>query len=95
MQDREFDTGYDTKRSELLDGIARIDAAIFTLSGEPGRLSASAKATKGPRTRRKMSEHERKAASERMRNYWAGRWQQAEARASGTAGNEAGEANAG
>lgn len=83
-----------TKRAELLDDIARIDGAISALGGEPGRSSASAKASKGTRTRRKMSEHERKAASERMKNYWAERRRQAEARASGTTGED-GEANAG
>ena len=57
-------------RAELLDDIARIDTAIAAL-GEPG--GSSAKATKGTRRRRKMSKQQRQAASERMKNYWAGR----------------------
>ena len=84
-----------TKRAELLDDIGRIDAAISAPGGEPRRSSASAKAAKGTRTRRKMSEHERQAASERMKNYWAERRKQAEASASLTVGDEAREANPG
>ena len=84
-----------TKRAELLDGIARIDAAISALGGDAGRSSALAKPTKGTRKRRKMSEHEKQAASERMKNYWAERRKQAEARATATAGDETREANGG
>ena len=82
-----------TKRAELLDGLARIDAAISALGGDPGRSSASAKPTKGTRKRRKMSEHEKQAASERMKNYWAERRKQAEARANEATGDETTEAN--
>ena len=85
-----------TKRAELLDGIARIDAAISALGGDPGRSSALAQPAKGTRRkRRKMSEHEKQAASERMKNYWAERRKQAEAPANGAAGDETREANGG
>ena len=83
-----------TRRAELLDGIARIDAAISALGGDPGRSSALARPT-GTRKRRKRSEQEKQAASERMKNYWAERRKQAQARANGTAGDETREANGG
>ena len=72
-----------TKRAELLDGIARIDAAIAAL-GEPD--GSPAKAAKGTRRRRKMSEEEKQATSERMKKYWAERRKQTTAAASGNAG---------
>lgn len=75
-----------TKRAELLDGIARIDAAIAAL-GEPS--GSSEKAAKGTRKRRKRSEEERQATSERMKKYWAERRKQSTAAESGDAGAHA------
>ncbi len=66
-----------TQRAELLDSIARIDAAIAALGGEPGR--SAAKSAPAGRRRRPMSEDAKKAASERMKNYWAERRKQAAA----------------
>ena len=80
-----------TKRTELLDDIARIDAAISALGGDAGPATG----TRTRRKRRKMSEHEKQAASERMKNYWAERRKQAATRADGTAGDETSEANGG
>ena len=80
-----------TKRTELLDDIARIDAAISALGGDAGPATG----TRTRRKRRKLSEHEKQAASERMKNYWAERRKQAEARANATAGDETREANGG
>ena len=70
-------------RVELLDSIARIDAAIAALGGPS---PSSAKAARGPRRRRKMSEQERQATSERMKNYWAERRKQTPTAGSGDTG---------
>ena len=64
------------KRAELLDSVARIDAAISALGGESGRSSPSARPA---RRRRNMSAEARKATSERMKNYWAERRKQSAA----------------
>ena len=71
------------RRAELLDSIARIDAAITALDGS---RPSSAKATGGSRRRRKMSEQERQAASERMKKYWAEHRKQTTAAGSGDTG---------
>ncbi len=73
-----------TERAELLDGVARIDAAISALGGKAGQ-SPSAQASKGTRKRRNMSEAGRKATSERMKNYWAERRKQSASAESGAA----------
>ncbi len=72
-----------TQRAELLDSVARIDAAIAAL-GAPSRSPTAA--TQGTRRRRKRSEQERQAASERMKNYWAERRKQTTAAADGNVG---------
>ena len=65
------------QRAELLDNVARIDAAIAALGGvKSGRASASGAAERAPRKRRKMSADAKKAVSERMKNYWAERRKQ-------------------
>jgi len=67
-----------TERAELLDRVARVDAAIAALGGvKPGRAAASGTAERAPRKRRKMSADAKKAVSERMKNYWAERRRQA------------------
>ena len=75
------------QRSELLDSVARIDAAISALGGKPGRSASSPQSAKGTRKRRELSAEAKKAVSERMKNYWADRRRQAAAGASGDAGN--------
>ncbi len=66
------------QRAELLNNVARIDAAIAALGGvKPGRAAASGTAERAPRKRRKMSADAKKAVSERMKNYWAERRKQA------------------
>ena len=61
-----------TERAELLDRVAKVDAAIAALGGKPGRSRSSTQPGKPARRRRNMSDEERKAASERMKNYWGG-----------------------
>ena len=75
----------ETERAELLDRVARVDAAIAALGGKPGRSRSSAQPGKPARRRRNMSDEERKAASERMKNYWAERRKQS---AAGDAGKD-------
>ena len=77
----------ETERAELLDRVTRVDAAIAALGGKPGRSRSSAQPAKPARRRRNMSDEERKAASERMKNYWAERRKQSVAVDAGKAGN--------
>ncbi|MCY4374619.1 MAG: hypothetical protein OXC31_12660 [Spirochaetaceae bacterium] len=72
------------QRSELLDNVARIDAAISALGGT-SRPSASRRPAK--RRRREMSAEAKQAVSDRMKNYWAERRKQAETTSSGDAEN--------
>ena len=76
-----------TKRSELLDSVARIDAALSALGGKPSRSAPSPQPAKRTRKRRELSAEAKKAVSERMKNYWADRRRQAAAAASGDTGN--------
>ena len=70
------------QRADLLDNVARIDAAIAALGGvKSGRAAASGTSERAPRKRRKMSADAKKAVSERMKNYWAERRKQAAAAA--------------
>ena len=71
------------KRSELLDSVARIDAAIAALGVKPSAPSRQP----AKRRRREMSAEAKKAVADRMKNYWAERRKQAEATESGDAGN--------
>ena len=75
----------ETERAELLDGVAKIDAAIAALGGKPGRSRSLAQPAKPARRRRNMSEEARKATSERMKKYWAERREQSVAAESGKA----------
>ena len=69
----------ETERAELVDRVARVDAAIAALGGKPGRSRSSAQPAKPARRRRNMSDEERKAASGRMKAYWAERRKQSPA----------------
>ena len=73
------------KRSELLDSVARIDAAIAALSVTPRPSASSRQPAK--RRRREMSAEAKQAVSDRMKNYWAERRTQAETTSSGGAEN--------
>ena len=73
------------KRSELLDSVARIDAAIAALGGTPRPSAPSRQPAK--RRRREMSAEAKQAVSDRMKNYWADRRKQAETTSSGDAEN--------
>ncbi len=73
------------QRSELLDSVARIDAAIAALDVKLRPSAPSRQPAK--RRRREMSAEAKQAVSDRMKNYWAGRRTQAEATRSGDAGN--------
>ena len=73
-----------SERAELLDSVARIDAAISALGGKPGR-STSAGSAKPARKRRNMSAEARQATSERMKKYWAERRKGSPAAAKGEA----------
>ena len=73
------------QRSELLDSVARIDAAIAALGVKP-RPSASSR-TPAKRKRREMSAEAKQAVSDQMKNYWAERRKQAETTGSGGAEN--------
>ena len=69
------------QRSELLDSVARIDAAIAALGVKPPSR------TPAKRKRREMSAEAKQAVSDRMKNYWAERKKQAESTGSGNAEN--------
>ena len=73
------------QRSELLDSVARIDAAIAALGVTPRSSAPSREPAK--RRRREMSAEAKQAASDRMKNYWAERRKQAETPGSGDAEN--------
>ena len=71
------------QRSELLDSVARIDAAIAALGVKPSAPSRQP----AKRRRREMSAEAKQAVSDRMKNYWAERRTQAEPTSSGDAEN--------
>ena len=73
------------QRSELLDSVARIDAAIAALGVKPRPAAPSRQPAK--RRRREMSAEAKQAVSDRMKNYWAERRTQAETTSSGDAEN--------
>ena len=73
------------KRSELLDSVARIDAAIAALDVKQRPSAPSKQPAK--RRRREMSAEAKQAVSDRMKNYWAERRTQAETTSSGDAEN--------
>ena len=83
----------ETERADLLDRVAKVDAAIAALGGKPGRSRSSAQPAKPARRRRNMSDEERKAASERMKNYWAERRKQSAAGDAGKVGKAETEAS--
>ena len=72
-------------RSELLDSVARIDAAIAALGVKPRPSAPSRQPAK--RRRREMSAEAKQAVSDRMKHYWADRRKQAETTSSGDAEN--------
>ena len=72
-------------RSELLDSVARIDAAIAALGVKPRPAAPSRQPAK--RRRREMSAEAKQAVSDRMKNYWAERRTPAETTSSGDAEN--------
>ena len=74
-----------TERAELLDRVAKVDAAIAALGGKPGGSRSSAQAAKPARRRRNISDEARKATSERMKKYWAERRKQPAAAETGKA----------
>ncbi len=74
----------ETERAELLDRVAKVDAAIAALGGKPER--SSAQPAKPARRRRNISDEARKATSERMKKYWAERRKQSAAAEAGEAG---------
>ena len=74
-----------TERAELLDRVAKVDAAIAALDGKLGGSRSSAQAAKPARRRRNMSDEVRKATSERMKQYWAERRKQPAAAETGKA----------
>ena len=73
------------QRSELLDSVARIDAAIAALGVKPRSSAPSRQPAK--RGRREMSAEAKQAVSDRMKSYWAERRKQAETTSSGDAEN--------
>ena len=73
------------QRSELLNSVARIDAAIAALDVKPRPSAPSRQPAK--RRRREMSAEAKQAVSDRMKNYWAERRTQAETTTSGDAEN--------
>ncbi len=82
-----------TERAELLDRVAKVDAAIAALGGKPGRSRMSAQPTKPARKRRSMSDEAKRATSERMKKYWAERREQSAAAETGNAGEAETEAS--
>ena len=87
----------ETERAELLDRVAKVDAAIAALGGKPGgklwRSRSLAQPAKPARRRRNMSEEARKATSERMKKYWAERRKQSGAAEGGKAADAETEAS--
>ena len=73
------------QRSELLDSVARIDAAIAALGVTPRPSAPSRQPAK--RRRREMSAEAKQAVSDRMKSYWAERRKQTETTSSGDAAN--------
>ena len=73
------------QRSELLDSVARIDAAIAALGVKPRSSAPSRQPAK--RRRREMSAEAKQAVSDRMKNYWAERRKQTDTAGSGDTEN--------
>ena len=78
------------QRSELLDNVARIDAAISAFGGTSRPSAPSKRPAK--RRRREMSAEAKQAVSDRMKNYWAERRKHAETTGSGDAEKNADDA---
>ena len=83
----------ETERAELLDRVAKVDAAIAALGGKLGRSRSLAQPAKPARRRRNMSEEARKTTSERMKKYWAERRKQSGAAEGGKAADAETEAS--
>jgi len=66
------------ERAALLDGVAKIDAALAALTGGAKKAAAPAGASGGAaapkrRRRRKMTDEQKRAISARMKKSWASR----------------------
>ncbi len=66
------------ERTTLLDGLAKIDAALAALTGGAKKATARAGASGGAaapkrRRRRKMTDEQKRAISARMKKSWASR----------------------
>ncbi len=63
------------ERASLLDGLAKIDAALAALTGGKKKAAAPAGRAAAPkrRRRRKMTEEQKRAISARMKKSWATR----------------------
>ncbi|HIE92513.1 MAG TPA: hypothetical protein EYQ83_06450 [Acidobacteria bacterium] len=66
------------ERAALLDGLAKIDAALAALTGGANKATARAGASGGAaapkrRRRRKMTDEQKRAISARMKKSWASR----------------------
>ena len=63
------------ERASLLDGLAKIDAALAALTGGKKKAAASAGGAAAPkrRRRRKMTDEQKRAISARMKKSWATR----------------------
>jgi len=63
------------ERASLLEGLAKIDAALGALTGGKKKAAAPARGTAAPkrRRRRKMTEEQKRAISARMKKSWASR----------------------
>ncbi len=63
------------ERASLLEGLAKIDAALGALTGGKKKAAAPAGGAAAPkrRRRRKMTEEQKRAISARMKKSWASR----------------------
>ena len=63
------------ERASLLDGLAKIDAALAALTGGKKKTAAPAGRAAAPkrRRRRKMTDDQKRAISVRMKKSWATR----------------------
>ena len=63
------------ERASLLEGLAKIDAALGALTGGKKKAAAPADGAAAPkrRRRRKMTEEQKRAISARMKKSWASR----------------------
>jgi len=63
------------ERTSLLDGLAKVDAALAALTGGKKKAAAPAGRAAAPkrRRRRKMTEEQKRAISARMKKSWATR----------------------